>query len=382
MDSIKVAGFLLSAASSYAAFLYKLLQVRRSWRDIVYVTLMITLLLQCMTFSMGVVSLGFDTFLGVRNLAILILHVTAVAFCVSAQILLLQWANPLAEVKRKISYWLAGGVGIVVVLIVLFFAADGPGKPKDEFATGSSEPVILTYLLTFIVSQAIPCVTIYRQCLPYARMTSKPWLRRALRLLAVGSVVLFLYCAARTVNIVSPLLGFDIGGWQILSSVFSALGIVVLSASLTMPSWGVHVSNLVQWRKNYTSYRALYLLWHTLYESSPDIALEPPSSSVSDLRYRLHRRVIEIRDGWRALRPYMDRSDSATAPPGDTAVAEETRQAFVEAARIKHAIQAKNAGRAPENSQDASGFDDRDAKDLAAEVSWLTQVSLAYARLD
>jgi hypothetical protein len=382
VDSIKVAGFLLSAASSYAALLYKLFQIRRSWRDIVYVSLMVTLLLQCVTFTMGAVALGFDTFLGVRNLAILILHVTAVAFCVAAQIVLLQWANPLAEVKRKIYWWLVAGVGVIAVLVVLFFAADGPNQPRDEFATGSSEPVILIYLLIFIVSQAIPCVTIYRQCLPYARMTSKPWLRRALRVLAVGAVVLFLYCAARTVNILSPLLGFDIGGWQILSSVFSAIGICILSAGLTMPSWGVHVSNLAQWRKNYAAYKALYPLWHELYESSPDIALEPPSSSVSDLRYRLHRRVIEIRDGWRALRPYMDRSDSPPAASGDIAVTEETRQAFVEAAKIKQAIRAKNAGQAPETSQDPGGFDDRDAKDLAAEVSWLTQVSLAYARLD
>jgi hypothetical protein len=270
-----------------------------------------------------------------------------------------------------------------VLLVVLFFVADGPEKPRDEFATGSSEPIILTYLLIFIVSQAIPCVTIFQQCLPYARMTAKPWLRRALRLLAVGSVVLFLYCAARTVNIISPLLGIDIGKWQIISSVLSAIGIFIISASLTMPSWGVHVSNLLQWKKNYASYKALYPLWHTLYESSPGIALEPPSSSVTDLHYRLHRRVIEIRDGWRALRPYMDRSDSAVpAQLGDAAVTGETRQAFVEAAKLKQAVRAKNAGFTPADNQDASGFDDRDAKDLAAEVSWLTQVSLAYGRLD
>ncbi|MDQ3578152.1 MAG: hypothetical protein M3443_11240 [Actinomycetota bacterium] len=335
---------------------------------------------QCLTFSMGAIALSSDAFLGVRNLAILIMHVSAVAFCVSAQILLLQWANPLSEVTRTIRWWLLLGIGLELLLTGLFFFAGGPGLHRDEFATGSSQPIVLTYLLVFIVSQAIPCVTIFRQCLPYARSTSKPWLRRALRLLAVGAVVLFLYCLARTVNIISPLLGFDIGGWQIISSILSAIGIIILSVGLTMPSWGIHVSNAVAWVRNYASYKALYPLWHSIYESSPGIALEPPNSSVSDLRYRLHRRVIEIRDGWRALRPYMDRSDStAQTTNGGSA---ETRQAFIEAMKIKQAIRAKDAGHIPENSQDAGGFDDRDATTFVAEVSWLRQVSMAYRQLD
>ncbi|MFI5671739.1 DUF6545 domain-containing protein [Streptomyces sp. NPDC051704] len=44
---------------------------------------------------------------------------------------------------------------------------------------------------------------------------------------------------------------------------------------------------------------------------SPDIVPEPPGAApapVSDLNHRLHRRVIEVRDGWRDLRPYIDRS--------------------------------------------------------------------------
>ncbi|WP_409185592.1 MAB_1171c family putative transporter [Amycolatopsis sp. VS8301801F10] len=375
MNTLKIILFSLSAVSSYAALLYKLFSMRRSWRDPAYIVLMTTLILQCVTFTLGALSLSIGSLFGIPNLAILILHLAAVAYCISAQLLLMLWANPPAEIRTQIRAWIVSGAALFVVLTVLFFIGNKPGTPGTAFAVGSSDPVILTYLLLFIISQAVPCVTIYLQCRPYARSTSRVWLRRTLRTLAVGAVVLFCYCATRAVNIVSPALGWRLGPWAILPSVFSALGIVIVSFGLTMPSWGEHVSALARWQRNYRSYRALYPLWHSLYESSPGIALEPPTEGDpdrhwSDLHYRLHRRVIEIRDGWRALRPYMDRADT---PDGD--------QAMAEARKIRQALEAKTSGVAPSENHDNGAFDDHDAKTFAAEVAWLTQVSEAYAKL-
>ncbi len=124
-----------------------------------------------------------------------------------------------------------------MLLIALFFVADGPGRPATDFNTGSGQPLVLVYLLVFIVSQAVPCVTIFRQCGPYARMTGKASLRQALRMLSVAAVILFLYCTCRTVNILTAAAGIDIGVWQLASNVFSAAGIVTLSLSLTTSSW-------------------------------------------------------------------------------------------------------------------------------------------------
>lgn len=375
MNTLKIILFSLSAVSSYAALLYKLFSMRRSWRDPAYMVLMTTLILQCVTFTLGALSLSIGSVFGIPNLAILILHLAAVAYCISAQLLLMLWANPPSEIRAQIRAWILSGAVLFVVLTVLFFIGNKPGTPGTAFAVGSSDPVILTYLLLFIISQAVPCVTIYLQCLPYAKSTSRVWLRRTLRTLAAGAVVLFCYCATRAVNIVSPALGWHLGAWAITPSIFSALGIVIVSFGLTMPSWGEHVSSVARWQRNYRSYRALYPLWHSLYQSSPGIALEPPAEGDtdrrwSDLHYRLHRRVIEIRDGWRALRPYMDRADT---PDGN--------QALAEARKIRQALEAKTSGVAPAESQDNGAFDDHDAKTFAAEVAWLTQVSEAYARL-
>ncbi|MFD3327363.1 MAB_1171c family putative transporter [Streptomyces sp. NPDC058701] len=386
MNTTRTLCFVIAALSSYVALAYRLSQARRGWRDSAYRALIATLLLQCLTFTMGAVAMGGESFLGVGNLAILVMHLAAVAFCVSAQVILLRWAAADEVAVRRTRYWVVTGITLDLLLTALFLLADGPGLPASEF-DGTSRPLTLTYLLVFVVSQAVPCVTIFRQCGPYARMTDNASLRQALRMLSVAAVILFLYCTARTVNILTAAAGVDIGAWKVAASVFSASGIVLLSLSLTMPSWAPAATRLLVWARTYRAYRALYPLWRDLYESSPDIALEPPGASVSDLDYRLHRRIVEIRDGWRDLRPYIDRTAGDGTGQGGASDApgrepsEESRQAFTEAAQIKRALVAKRTGTVPHDNKDAGDFNDRDTDNFTAEVAWLTQVAAAYSKL-
>ncbi|RPK88764.1 MULTISPECIES: MAB_1171c family putative transporter [Streptomyces] len=382
MNTVRTLCFVVAALSSYAALTYRLCQLRRSRRDSSYRALLATLLFQCLTFTMGTAAMVSDSFLGVGNLAVLAMHVSAVAFCVSAQIILLRWAEGPKEAARKARYWRAAGITLSVLLTALFLLADGTDRPASDFGTGSGQPLVLLYLMVFIVSQAVPCVTIFRQCGTYARMTSKASLRQALRLLSVAAAILFLYCLARTANVLTAAWGIDIGGWQGAASVFSAVGIVVLSLGLTIPSWEGRLDKSCQWVSSYHSYRTLYPLWRDLYESSPDIALEPPRpASVFDLRYRLHRRAVEIRDGWRELRPYIDRTAHGAEGAAGAGTGEEERQAFVEAAQIRQALHAKRTGAAPHDSKDVGDFDDRDTVNFTAEVAWLTKVASVYREL-
>ncbi|MFF2197155.1 MAB_1171c family putative transporter [Streptomyces sp. NPDC058157] len=382
MNTIRTLCFVIAALSSYAALIYRLCQARRSRHDSAYWTLIATLVLQCLTFTFGAIAMGGPRLLGVGNLAILLMHLSAVAYCVAAEIILLRWAAPEEEARRKTRWWVITGSALNVALVALFLLADGTSRPSSDFDTGSGQPLVLVYLLAFMASQALPCVTIFRQCGAYARMTENESLRQALRVLRVSAVVLFLYCACRTVNILTAAAGVDIGVWKLASNIFSAAGIVILSLGLTNSSWGPAASRLLAWGRSYRSYRALYPLWRDLYESSPDIALEPPGASVADLDYRLHRRVVEIRDGWRDLRPYIDRT-TVGGSAGDAGREEnaESLQAFTEAARIKRALQAKQAGTMPHDNKDAGDFDDRDTDNFTAEVAWLTKVAAAYSKL-
>ncbi|MEV8531813.1 MAB_1171c family putative transporter [Streptomyces sp. NPDC051211] len=380
MNTIRTLCFVIAALSSYAALVYRLCQGRRSWKDSAYRTLITTLLFQCLTFTMGAVAMRSDSFLGVGNLAILAMHLAAVAFCITAQIILLRWAAAGEEAVRKTRFWVITGCALGVLLTALFFLADGPVRAPLDF-DGSGEPLLLLYLLAFIASQAVPCITIFRQCGTYVRMADNASLRQALRMLSAAAVILLLYSLVRTVNVLTIAAGIDIAVWkEAAAAVLNAVGIVVLSLSLTMPSWGPAAARLREWIRAYRSYRALYPLWRDLYESSPGIALELPGTSVRDLDYRLHRRVVEIRDGWRDLRPYIERTTGETGG-SDGQTSEEFRQAFTEAAQIRQALHAKRTGTIPRDNKDAGDFDDRDTDNFTAEVAWLTKVAAAYSRL-
>ena len=54
----------------------------------------------------------------------------------------------------------------------------------------------------------------------------------------------------------------------------------------------------------WSAYWRLYPLWHLLRQAVPEIELPLDSGMRWNIRYRLHRRVIEIRDALLILRPY------------------------------------------------------------------------------
>lgn len=138
MNTTRTLCFVIASLSSYAALVYRLCQARRSWKDGAYRTLIATLLLQCLTFTMGALAMGGAPLLGVGNLAVLLMHLSAVAFCVSAQIILLRWAAADEEAVRKTRYWLITGIVLDVLLAALFFLADGTGRrPRTSTARAS-----------------------------------------------------------------------------------------------------------------------------------------------------------------------------------------------------------------------------------------------------
>jgi hypothetical protein len=159
-----------------------------------------------------------------------------------------------------------------------------------------------------------------------------------------------------------------------------------------MPSWGPRASSLVEPWRRFRAYGRLYPLWNAMYQEMPEIALDPASSSsrwtVRDLRHRLYRRVIEIRDGRLALSVYLtpgtlgdaadgvddDEADAGAGPAGD-------RDAAGEAARLASALRAKRSGaqagpRARRETQDRHA-----GGDLAAEIAWLMRVSREFRRV-
>ncbi len=148
-----------------------------------------------------------------------------------------------------------------------------------------------------------------------------------------------------------------------------------------------------RWLAQYRSYRRLYPLWHLLRTTTPTITLtalfSPPRSAISDaarldrITLRRLRRVIEIRDGMLAIRPFCDPQTATKAgelcQQSDLDVAK--RYAIIEAAMlvvasrttppIAHNIQPATRDSIPEFVS-PTNFED--------EVAHLERISAAVAR--
>jgi len=157
-----------------------------------------------------------------------------------------------------------------------------------------------------------------------------------------------------------------------------------------MPAWGPRIGlpRLLRWVEHYRAHRRLYPLWREQCEAVPDVLLIRPSPRLIDalavrhLAFRLHRRVIELRDAQLALRPYLDPqvADTACELGRQAGVDGEELRAVVEAASLAAAVDAKThrrPGSAPEEPAAASGGTDLGA-DLQSETAWLVKVATAY----
>jgi hypothetical protein len=123
-------------------------------------------------------------------------------------------------------------------------------------------------------------------------------------------------------------------------------------------------------------------LWAMLLDGAPDVRLPPQPGTRLAARYRLHRRVVEIRDAQLALRPFRD--GRAAAEAADAAVLaglpQDERDAVIEAAMIVSALGARRSGAAPAESPDTGHGLSGPGNDLESEADRLLQVSRAVRR--
>jgi hypothetical protein len=123
-------------------------------------------------------------------------------------------------------------------------------------------------------------------------------------------------------------------------------------------------------------------LWAMLLDGAPDVRLPPQPGTWLAARYRLHRRVVEIRDAQLALRPF--RNNPAAAEAADAALsaglAPDECDAVIEAAMIVSALDARRNGAAPASSPDAGHGLPEPGNDLESEAFRLLRVSRAVRR--
>lgn len=370
------------AGFCFVAFFYKLLTSSNIHRDPATMALLAVFAAGALSWTVTtpVVSDEFRRWSGLPNLSTLIMELlAAVVLSPALLVAVITWSNPTADAKHKTRFVIARGLAIGAVMIVLWIiaavkSADGTGY----LAQNANRPIVIAYLLVFELGFGHGLIVLLRLCWPYARLSRDTWLRRGLFITMVGAGADLLVTASRLISAPALLLGYDPMSWEVALGVVSRLGTVGITLGLLLPSIAAQCDNVMAWSRDVRSYQALGSLWRDLNTVFPDVSLlngKVPRHSyvhVEEMRYLLGRRVIEIRDSWRALRPYVP--DYHGRIDGDI-----TRLAVEAAWSLRAALAAKSAGWAANEESGASQLERLETTELDDDIEWLVRVGRAYS---
>ncbi|WP_416972986.1 MAB_1171c family putative transporter [Streptomyces sp. 4F14] len=166
--------------------------------------------------------------------------------------------------------------------------------------------------------------------------------------------------------------GGQAAGEDLVSTTLGMITAVLATAGATATLWAAPA----RWLRARRAHRALDPLWSALYAELPEIALAPHHRPpLRQAEFALYRRVIEIRDGSLALRPYH--RPEALAWATEAASGSDDREAVLEAALLAAALAHKRSGRPPGTTPaypaPAAGLET-----VEAEAAWLTRVTHAF----
>jgi membrane-associated phospholipid phosphatase len=398
----------LTGVIAWIAFLYKLRDLRHDPKSPMLRSFCAALasVAYGLTFATPVVYVTFDRLVGVPNLARLMMHVGIMSFSASVQRLLLHWAYPGDDARARAARRIWVYVAAVAALTTLFILAPVDVDTVDFTTRYGDDRYIGWYMTVYIGYFGVALADIMRLCWRYAKAAGRPFLRVGLRCSAVGAGFGAAYTAEKAIFIVGKQLGVSListSAQENLSPVLSTSGATLVLFGLTLPAWGPSLASLAGWIRRYLAYQRLRPLWQTVYRATAEIALDEPVDAgvlagrllrpfvrdplavtdlvgARDLDYRLVRRVVEIRDGLLALRPYLDGTVAARAElDGGRAGLEADRlQAAIEAAVIAEAVVAKATDRAPAEEYVLTV---RGGENLTAETAWLVRVAGALREL-
>ncbi|AHH94552.1 hypothetical protein GCM10010174_45460 [Kutzneria viridogrisea] len=384
VTDLKDISFPVSAGLCVAAFGYKLPALFTARRDSALVALLAALVFKAVAFTLSIaaVSAWVDATTGVPNLAALGIHsFGGPLFGAAMLVVVAHWLHPPEVAARRSRWILLAALAVLVSMVGLWLTAEvGVGARSVHFLVDNADrPVVVAYLLLYVVSAAVALVETTRLAVGYARRIGDRWLRAGLRLIALGSVVYLGYYANRLSAAVAAPLNLEPLNWEFLTPVATGIGMPLIVIGLTIPSWGERLARLGSWLADYRAHRSLYPLWRDVSAAVPQVVLDPPTGQLGELHYELYRRVIEIRDGWLVLRPYMsaEQAEELTERGQRAGLSGDRLRAAVRAAQLTAALRARAAGQ--QVAADGYAAED-EGTDLRAEIAWLVRVSRAYAR--
>jgi hypothetical protein len=377
--------YLVCAVAGWAAFGYKALDLRRDPDNRVLRAMVVAFGSFAAGVSLAVPPLAaaVDHLTGLPNLAKLLAHAGVMSIAAHSEVLLLHLALPAGRAAPRARRRLWASAAAFAVLVALWAATLRYAPAARLTVEYARVPTVGAYLVVYLCAFVLYAADLTRLCRRFARVTSRPWLRRGLRVTATGSAVGLAYCLSKTAYLVAYLLGRRPAGEARLAAVLVVVSALSMIVGLTMPSWGPVVDTGRTWAGRQRDWHRLRPLWRALTRAQPHLVLDPrahwPTVALRDVDYALHRRITEIRDGRLGLLSYVDATVATVA--GRLADADgltgARHRATVEAARIAAGLRALRAGCPSRRPDRADPYDPPGG--YQGEIAWLCQVSRAYA---
>ncbi|GAA1909692.1 MAB_1171c family putative transporter [Streptantibioticus ferralitis] len=378
------------AVAGLSAFLYKLPALWHSNRNPAMLALCVYFLSSGLSFlvDLDAIRASISRLLDYPNITTILVQAAVVALTAAQQVVLIHWSHPAAEARRRTRRRLLGFGIALVVLVTMFYVVDPTRHPttaETSVLLNMQNPYYAAYLCYYIGVCTVGQIAAFRLSLRYARIANRLWLRLGMWSVTTGATFVLLYCTIRYAEIAATRLGFDTTPWDSLYWFTGDIGSLLQLFGWTVPSWGPRLSAAARWLESYRSYRRLRPLWWALYRAVPAIALDPPPSPLldllppRDLEYRLYRRVIEIRDGQLALRPYLCHALAGPQAEQLGPAHDEPSSATHEALRLKAALRARSDNAVPPTGP-TTAFPGARNEDFGKEIAWLTRVADSFRR--
>ncbi|WP_340560707.1 MAB_1171c family putative transporter [Streptomyces sp. GSL17-111] len=337
-----------------------------------------------MTLRLPDVMLAIDEGTGVNNLATLLKHILGIISAAALLEFVYGITKGSAAWGRRLRQALAGVT--LLVLGVLFFLTPRTVEAPDYFESKAGEGGAATAYLLVWYAYLGGALLLAALLFLGARRHAAGWLRAGLFLLGAGSAASVAYALVRALYLVLALCGRTDDGMDAAfthwTDVAKHIAIVFILVGSLLPAVGVTSRAVRHWRR----LRELGPLWKDLTDAVPEVVLHEELGR-GELRIRLHRTVVEIRDAMLALEPYSSAEDRrrAEAVAADSGLTGAERRALAGACRIEAARRTKLSGVPPlepalrADPEDAgTRLDDPgELGDLDAEAALLRQLEIA-----
>ncbi|MDS1270919.1 MAB_1171c family putative transporter [Lipingzhangella sp. LS1_29] len=326
-----------------------------------------------------------STAAGGQDIMPLVHHLLGI-ICAAALLRFISLVTCLYNRRPWAQLYQTGGAVVVGVCLTLLYALTPEqvhASTHDLLTATVDRPAALAYWILLQAYLGFALALAAKLFWHVARDTSEALLKTAFRLIWLGLVLNVCYAIYKTCYVVLHALGVGLSAVEVNRS-----SELLLGAAVTLMAVGACLPGLLSLRRiveTYRSLRRLSPLWRVIVGQFPEVALSGSEPSalhtgvLGQLRFRLYRRIIEIRDGILQLRYYLDPAVEKEVEEflRGRAVPESERAAMAEACWIEAGLRAARADVAPHHvgcwtGQGGVGVDE--------EAVWLSQVSHAHSR--